>query len=92
MVERVRRIDSGLVLFALGIAGILWGVVFLLDNAYGESGIGTTFATRPRYDEVKVNIHASFAGAYLRALAGLALAILGWRRMRRAGGKPAGEA
>lgn len=84
----MRRIDWGLVLIVVGIAGILWGVFHVLGNAYGPGGPATEFAQRPGYDRVKVNVHAVFFGGLVRAFSGLALAMFGAHLRRRARGRP----
>lgn len=80
------RIDAGLVLIAIGILGILWGVFHVLDAAYGPGGPPRTFAERRSYDMVKVDVHRAFFGGLLRAFGGLALVGIGGRlRARRTG-------
>lgn len=81
------RVDLGLVLIALGILGILWGVFHLLGNVHGPDGPPRTFAERTSYNEAKGNIHRVFPGALLRALPGLALAMYG-ASLRRSRGAP----
>ena len=67
----------GLVLIALGLAGIVWGVFHVLgpvgDLHASQPGI------RPGYDRVKVSVHATWFGGFVRALGGLALAMFGSR-------------
>lgn len=67
----------GLVLIALGLAAILWGVFHVLgpvgDLHARQPGI------RPGYDRVKVSVHQTFFGGLVRALCGLALAMFGSR-------------
>lgn len=71
-----RRAAFGLALIVLGIAGILWGVLHVLD-ALPEPG--RDFATRNTDYQDRKAVHASFFGGLLRALPGLALAIVGAR-------------
>jgi len=80
----MRRIDWGLVLIVLGLAGILWGVFHVLGHAYGPDGPAREFARRPGYDRVKTNVHAVLFGGMLRGFGGLALAMLGGHVRRRA--------
>ena len=70
-----RRARWGAVLIALGIAGILWGVVHILLAVGGPEQ--PDFAHRQTYDQVKPIVHRVFFGGLVRSLAGLALAIAG---------------
>jgi hypothetical protein len=77
-----RRARLGIVLIALGIAGILWGVFHVLDAI--PSSEQKDFAHRTTYGEAKAAVHETFLGGLLRALAGLALAMAGARVRARA--------
>ena len=74
-----RRSQVGLALIVLGILGVLWGVVHVL-NALPEPG--REFATRNTDYQDRKAVHGSFFGGLLRALAGLAVAF-GGARLRR---------
>jgi hypothetical protein len=70
-----RRARWGLALMALGIGGILWGVLHLLLAVGGPEQ--ADFAHRPRYDEVKPVVQREMFGALVRAVAGLFVAMAG---------------
>ena len=70
----------GVALIALGIVGILWGVFHVLEATRPPPGEPHR---RQTYNEVKPRIHRSFAGGLVRALAGLGLALVGGRVLRR---------
>lgn len=70
-----RRARVGAVLIALGIAGILWGVLHLLFVVGGPEK--ADFAHRQRYDEVKPLVQHAMFGALVRSLAGLFVAMTG---------------
>lgn len=71
------RARVGLVLIALGLALILWGVLHVLGEVGGPQR--RDFAHRRTYTQVKQAVHGAFAGMLLRALPGLALVLLGAR-------------
>ena len=75
----------GLVLIALGLAGILWGVFHVLDAIGGYEE--RDFAHRKRDYEVRTVVHETFPGALARSLAGLALVLAGGR-LRRSADRP----
>lgn len=72
----------GVVLVALGVAGIAWGALHLADRAQGGRR-RTVFAQRVGYDEAKGAVHQALPGALLRSLGGLVLAVVGGRLLRR---------
>ena len=72
----------GLALIALGLIGILWGVLHVLEAANGPGWGPTSFEDRRGYDQVKVDVHAALPGGLVRSFAGLGLLLLG-ARLRR---------
>lgn len=70
-----RRARWGAALVALGVAGIVWGVLHVVLAVGGPER--ADFAHRPRYDEVKPVVHRELFGGLLRSLGGLALALAG---------------
>lgn len=79
------RARVGTTLVVLGLLGIVWGVIHVLEVANGPGTGPTTFAARRSYDQVKTSVHASFAGGLLRAFGGGALILVGTRLRRSAG-------
>lgn len=75
LVAQRQRARLGLALIALGLAGILWGVLHVLLAVGGPEQ--ADFAHRPRYDEVKPVVHRELFGGLVRSLAGLLVAFLG---------------
>jgi hypothetical protein len=72
----------GLVLIVLGLAGILWGVFHVLGGIGGYEG--RDFAHRKSDYQVRTVVHETFPGALVRALAGLALVLVGGQLRRPA--------
>lgn len=72
----------GVVLIAVGVAGILWGVFHVLNSIGGYES--RDFAHRKRDFEVRSIVHETFPGGFLRAMVGLSIALLGGRVRRRA--------
>ena len=77
------RVDLGLVLIGIGIVGIVWGVLFVLNRVHGPEGPPQTFAERTSYNMAKRNIHMAMPGGLLRSMAGLTLAMFGGHLRRR---------
>jgi hypothetical protein len=75
-------------MIALGIAGIVWGVLHVSSAAYGTRA--RSVEERRSYDQIKQSVHASYLGGLARGLAGLALAAGGERLRRRRGRGPRG--
>lgn len=81
-----RRLDrAGWLTVGLGIALILWGVLFMDSRALGTR-TRHEFAERRSYDQVKSAAHAAFPGFVLRAGSGLLLVLAG-SELRRRGGR-----
>jgi hypothetical protein len=76
------RARLGAVLIVLGIAGILWGVFHVLNAIPRPEQID--FAHRTTDREARTAVHETFLGGLLRALGGLATAILGAHLRSRA--------
>lgn len=74
-----RRRRLAVALIVLGLAGILWGVLHVLEAANGPGTGPKTFAERRSYDQVKVAVHESFLGGLARAMVGLGLVMVGAR-------------
>jgi hypothetical protein len=70
-----RRARWGGALLAVGVAGILWGVLHVLLAVGGPER--ADFAHRPRYDEVKPIVQRELFGGLLRSLGGLIVALVG---------------
>ena len=77
----------GLVLLVLGLCGVVWGVLYVLEAANGPGYGPRTFEERRSYNQVKEAVHASLLGACLRAGIGFALVAAG-ARLRRASAPP----
>ncbi len=71
------------VLIALGVIGVLWGVFHVLETANGPGTGPKVFAQRRSYNQVKVAVHESLPGGVLRAALGATLWYLGVRTWRR---------
>ncbi len=69
----------GAALIVLGLIGIVWGVLHVLEAANGPGAGPRAFAGRRSYNQVKESVHASFLGGVLRAGAGGILIYLGTR-------------
>lgn len=76
---RPRR-QLGTALGAIGLAGILWGVFHVLGaiGSYEQRD----FAHRKTDHQVRSVVHQTFAGGFVRAMAGLALVLVGGRLRR----------
>lgn len=72
----------GLALVLLGLLGIVWGVLHVLEAANGPGYGPRTFEDRRSYNQVKEGVHGSFLGGCLRAGIGFALVAAG-ARLRR---------
>jgi hypothetical protein len=79
-----RRLGLGLV--ALGLACILWGVFHVLTAIGGYEK--RDFAHRKTDYQVRSVVHETFPGGFARAMAGLALVLVGGH-LRRRGDEPA---
>ena len=79
-----RRQRLALVLTVLGLVGILWGVLHVLEAANGPGAGPRRFPERRSYNQVKVSVHEAIPGGLLRALAGVSLVLLGARLRRPA--------
>lgn len=77
------RARLGAVLFVIGIAVILWGVLYVAEAARGDQPLAPDFAERRSYNQVKEAVHSTFAGGLVRALAGLIVTMVGARLFRR---------
>ena len=69
------RRGLGTALIALGLAGILWGVFHVLGAIGGYEQ--RDFAHRKTDYQVRSVVHETFAGAFVRAMGGLALVLAG---------------
>jgi hypothetical protein len=78
---RRRRAILGLVLVAVGLAGLLWGVLQITSAGFGTQPTAS-FAERRGYDQVKRDVHEVFPFALLRSLAGLVLLLGGLRLLQ----------
>ena len=74
------RQKLGLLLIAVGLAGILWGVFHVLGaiGPYEQRD----FAHRKTDYQVRSTMHEAFPGGFFRAMGGLALMVAG-SRLRR---------
>lgn len=80
---RLRRQSRlGVLLIALGILGILWGVFHLMLAVGGPEQ--ADFAHRQRYDEVKPIVQHELFASLVRSLAGLFTALFGGTLRRAA--------
>ena len=85
------RSKLGTALIALGLVGILWGVFHVLG------GIGSyeqrDFAHRKTDYQVRSTVHETFPLGFTKAMAGLALLLVGahLRRAGRSEAEPPGE-
>jgi len=77
------RARAGHALTGIGLACILWAVVFMNARAIGGPPDGLDFARRRPYDQVKSAVHEAFPGFLLRGLSGLALVVAGRRLAAR---------
>ena len=72
----------GLALIVLGLLGIVWGVLYVLEAANGPGFGPRRFEERRSYNQVKESVHGAFLGGCLRAGTGFALIAAG-SRLRR---------
>lgn len=82
--QRGKRARAGLVLIALGIVGMLWGVFHILDSV--PKPAKREFAYRTTDFQARSAVHDSFFGGFARAMVGLGLALYGGRLRKRASG------
>ena len=73
---------AGHVLTGLGIACMVWAVLYMNVRAIGGPPKELKFANRRPYSTVKTEVHAAFPGFLVRALTGLGLVLVG-RRVSR---------
>ena len=71
------------ILIGLGLLGIVWGVLHVLETANGPGPGARRFQDRRSYNQVKESVHASFPGGLLRAGVGISLMFLGTRLRRQ---------
>jgi hypothetical protein len=72
-----KRARLGLVLIAVGVVGILWGVFYVL--AALPTAEKLDFAHRMTDYQARKSVHESFPGGLVRALVGLGVALWGGR-------------
>lgn len=77
-----QRKRAGLVLIALGVLGMLWGVFHILDSV--PKPAKREFAYRTTDFQARSAVHDSFFGGFARAMVGLGLALYGGRLLKRA--------
>ena len=75
------RSKLGTVLIVLGLAGILWGVFHVLGAIGGYEK--RDFAHRQTDYQVRSIVHETFPGGFVRAMAGLALVMVGGHLRRK---------
>lgn len=73
-----RRELAGWIVSALGIAMIVWGVLYMTSQSLGTS-VRRGFSERRTYNETKAATHAAIPGMLWRASAGLLLVLAGSR-------------
>ena len=71
------RERAGRALIVLGLAAILWGVLYMNARALGGAPEERTFAHRRPYDTIKAATHRAFPGFLLRAGGGFVLLLVG---------------
>lgn len=75
-------------MIALGVAGILWGVLYVLEAANGPGRGPDRFEDRRSYNQVKRAVHTSIPGGLWRSALGMSLVFCGGKIRRRADAKP----
>lgn len=85
--ERRKRARLGLILIALGVVGMLWGVFHILDSV--PKPAKREFAYRTTDFQARSAVHDSFFGGFVRAMAGLGLALYGGHLRKKARGDEA---
>ena len=75
-----RKLGRGLIIF--GLVVIVVSVIYVLEVANGPGTGPKTFAQRRSYNQVKEAVHSSYPKAFLAALSGLGLSMLGSRLSR----------
>ncbi|MEM7310001.1 MAG: hypothetical protein AAF682_25220 [Planctomycetota bacterium] len=75
-----RRVAIALIV--VGLIGVVWGVLHILEAANGPGTGPTEFAHRRSYNQVKESLHGAFLGGVLRAGIGFSLVLLGGRLQR----------
>lgn len=81
------RAQLGLVLIALGVVGMLWGVFHILGSV--PKPAKREFAYRTTDFQARSAVHDSFFGGFARAMAGLGLAVYGgYLRKKARGDRP----
>ncbi len=83
-IERRRRARLGLILIALGVVGMLWGVFHILGSV--PKPAKREFAYRTTDFQARSAVHDSFLGGFARAMAGLGLALYGGHLRKKARG------
>lgn len=82
--ERRKQARLGLILVALGIVGVLWGVFHILGSV--PKPAKREFAYRTTDFQARSAVHDSFLGGFARAMAGLGLALYGGHLRKKARG------
>ncbi len=80
--ERRKQARLGLILVVLGVLGMLWGVFHVLDSV--PKPVKREFAYRTTDFQARSAVHDSFLGAFVRAMAGLGLALYGSHLRKKA--------
>lgn len=86
-IERRKRARLGLILIALGVVAMLWGVFHILDSV--PKPAKREFAYRTTDFQARSAVHDSFFGGFVRAMAGLGLALYGGHLRKKARGDEA---
>ena len=86
--ERRKQARLGLILVALGIVGVLWGVFHILGSV--PKPAKREFAYRTTDFQARSAVHDSFLGGFARAMAGLGLALYGGHLCKKARGDEPG--
>lgn len=74
----------GIALIVVGLLGVLWGVLYVLEAANGPGAGPTSFDQRRSYNQVKTSVHRSLPVGILQATGGALLVAVGTRLRRRA--------
>jgi len=76
------RRGLGRVMVGLGLVVIVAAVIYVLESANGPGTGPKTFAQRRSYNQVKESVHATYPLAFLVALTGLGITMVGARMQR----------
>lgn len=82
--QRRKQGRLGLILVALGVVGMLWGVFHILGSV--PKPAKREFAYRTTDFQARSAVHDSFLGGFARAMAGLGLALYGGHLRKKARG------